>query len=80
MKKRNTCLEGHHNKSENKEMNREHVFFERKKQCQSSVILLLPFEEGTKEERETWIIAFSTGNKRHQKLILLVAFVLVGER
>jgi hypothetical protein len=53
MKKRNTCLEGHHNKSENKEMNREHVFFERKKQCQSSVILLLPFEEGTKEERET---------------------------
>jgi hypothetical protein len=27
MKKRNTCLEGHHNKSENKEMNREHVFF-----------------------------------------------------
>jgi hypothetical protein len=31
MNKRNTCLEGHHNKSENKEMNREHVFFFRGK-------------------------------------------------
>jgi hypothetical protein len=27
MKKRNTCLEGHHNKSENKEMNREQCLF-----------------------------------------------------